>query len=242
VGKTSAALLAASLSLFTSAAWSADAAPPPPATNAASLHWQHKLSEVVVTNTGAEGKTTGTLDLPVLDYFLQAIAGLTEQYPPHFDNAAERADVTDKVTRLTTLLSELDEGSTVDINILRREAFAYALAYKLDLPGSGDKANELYQRLLKQTPDDPAANFLYGEFLAGTAKLQSQGIPYLRKALKLGIKQANYTLGLVYVSGGDTKQGLACLQQYSADFPADQRVKAVIAAVKSGDIPREQHP
>lgn len=239
-----AALLAASVLLASTAVKATDTAPaaaPSPAAQP-SIHWQHTLSEVVVTNTGPAGETTGSLDLLVLDYFLQTIAGLTDQYPPHFDNDAEKTDVIDKLSRLTTLLTELDAGSTVDINILRREAFAYALAYKFDLPGSGDKANELYQRLLKRIPDDPAANYLYGEFLANTVELQLQSISYLQKALKLGVKQANYTLGLVYVTKGDIKQGLACLQQYSTDFPDDQRAKAIIAAVKGGDIRHEYHP
>lgn len=232
-----AAALAASAMSFVGPVHGADTAPQP-----APIHWQYKLSDVAVTKTGADGSTTHALSLEVVDYFLQTIAGRVDQYPIVFASNAERMDVTDKLGRLTAILSELDEGASVNLDILRREAFAYNLAYDMDFPGSGEKANDLYQRLLKLTPDEPAANYLYGAFLAANDTLRPQSIPYLEKAGKLGVKKANYTLGVVYVALGKDQQALTCLQQYSADFPDDQRVKSLIAAVKSGDIRRKYHP
>ncbi len=232
-----AAALAASAISFVGTVHGADNAPQP-----APIHWQYKLSDVAVTKTGADGSITHALSLEVVDYFLQTIAGRVDQYPIVFASNAERMDVTDKLGRLTAILSELDEGASVNLDILRREAFAYNLAYDMDFPGSGEKANDLYQRLLKMTPDEPAANYLYGAFLAANDTLRPQSIPYLEKAGKLGVKKANYTLGVVYVALGKDQQALTCLQQYSADFPDDQRVKSLIAAVKSGDIRRKYHP
>lgn len=235
--KPLAAAIAASALFFTAAAWSADPAP-----QSAPIHWQYKLSDVVATTTGADGKPSQALNMEVVDYFLQTIAGRVDQYPIVFASNAERIDVTDKLGRLTALLSELDDGASVNLDILRREAFAYNLAYDMDFPGSGEKADSLYQRLLKLTPDEPAANYLYGAFLAANDKLRPQSIPYLEKAAKLGVKKANYTLGVVYVAMGKDQQALTCLQQYATDYPDDQRVKSLIAAVKSGDIRREYHP
>lgn len=220
-----------------SGAYAADAAP-----QLAPIQWQYKLSDMVLTSTDADGKTSHALNLAVVDYFLQTISGRVDQYPIVFANNAEKIDVIDKLRRLTTLLSELDTGPSANLEILQREAFAYSLANDLDFPDAGRKANDIYQRLLQQTPDDPAANYLYGSLLASNDSLRAQSIPFLEKAVKLGVKKVNYTLGVAYIAMGKDQQGLACLQQYSTDFPDDQRAKSLIAAVKSGDIRRGSHP
>lgn len=236
--KLPAALFAIACLASISGAQAADAPPP----QLAPIQWQYKLSDMVVTSTGADGKTTNSLDVAVVDYFLQTISGRVDQYPIVFANNAEKVDVIDKLRRLTALLSELDTGPSVNLDILRREAFAYGLANDLDFPDAGRKANDLYQRLLQQTPDDPAANYLYGSLLASNDSLRAQSIPFLEKAVKLGMKKANYTLGVAYIAMGKDQQGLACLQQYSTDFPDDQRAKSLIAAVKSGAIHPAAHP
>lgn len=235
--KLLAAIFALSCLSSISSAYAADAAPA-----LTPIHWQYKLSDTVVTDTGADGKTTQALNVEVVDYFLGTIASRVDQYPIVFANNAEKVDVIDKLRRLTTLLNELDTGPSVDLDILRREAFAYSLANDLDFPDAGRKANDLYQRLLQQTPDDPAANYLYGSLLASNDSLRPQSIPFLEKAAKLGVKKANYTLGTVYIALGKDQQALTYLQQYSSDFPDDQRVKSLIAAVKNGDIRRGSHP
>lgn len=237
-----AALLAAS-ALFTAAIHAANPAPPAASRPAAppAIHWQHTLSEVVVASTDASGKNVGQLNLGVLDYFLQTISDYSESDAAAL-NDARRIDVINKLSRLTMLLTELDQGGSADVNILRREALAYNLAYNLGYSKEQQPADALYQRLLKQDPDEPATNFLYGAFLAQADATRGQSIAYLDKALKLGVKKANFTLGLVYITQSKDKQALACLQQYSADYPEDQRAKRLIAAVKSGDIKRQYHP
>lgn len=224
----------------------ADAGAATPATTSASpaaatssvsgIAWRYQLSDMLETQTGADGKPTHSLQLPVMDYFLTTIADLTEGYPPKFASQADRDDVKDKLDRLLSILGVMDDGADTSTDILRRQAFAWGLAYRFDEPGSGEKAIALYEALLKRNPDEPGANFFYGEFLANTVRLQSKSIPYLQKALLGGAKQANYTLGLVYVMQGDKAKGLACLEQYSKDYPDDQRAKQVIDAVRNGKV------
>lgn len=204
------------------------------------IHWQYKLSDAVVTTTDTDGKTTHSLNMDVVDYFLQTISGYVDQYAAGSGDAAEEGDVTEKLTRLTAVLHELDDGPKVNLDILRREAFAYNLAYKRGFPGADPMTDVLYKRLLKQTPDEPAANYLYGAYLAGHDAARAKSIPYLKKALKLGVKKANLTLGIVYVSLGEKQKGLDCLQQYSADFPDDQRPGMIIQAVKNKDAQGSQ--
>ena len=237
------AALAAAASLFSSTAFAAEPAPAAASTvpAAPAIQWQHKLSDVVVTRTDENGKTVSQLDLGVLDYFLATISGYSESDASEV-NDARKHDVVNKLGRLAQMLTELDKGADADVNILRREALAYTLAYNLGFQSTAPQADALYQRLLKAEPDEPADNYLYGAFLARADATREKSIPYLDKALKLGVKKANYTLGLVYITQGKNQQALACLQQYSADYPKDQRAKRLIAAVKNGDIKRQYRP
>jgi tetratricopeptide (TPR) repeat protein len=215
----------------------ATTAAPASISKSAVVHWHYALKDAVVTQTGADGKTTNSLDLPVVDDLLQTVAEYAGDYPPHFDNAAERADVTDKLTRLIIALSSADTGASVNLELLRREAFAFNLGCNLHLRESCEKTAESYQRLLAMTPDDPAANYLYGIFLGGTASRQGEAVPYLEKAGKLGVKQANFTLATIYLMQGHKQQALSHMQAYSADFPNDAGAKKFIAALQSGKAP-----
>lgn len=211
-------------------AHAADSAPQP-----SSIHWQYKLSDAVVTKTGADGKETQALNMDVVDYFLPTISGYIDQYATAPGYAGEKSDIADKLARLTTVLHELDDGPKVNLDILRREAFAYNLAYKLGFPDADPMTDMLYKRLLKQTPDEPAANYLYGAYLAGHDEARAKSILYLKKALTLGVKKANLTLGIVYMSLGEKQEALDCLQQYSADFPDDPRARMIMQTLKNKD-------
>ncbi len=223
------------------AAYAADPAPQA-ASASAPIHWKYRLTDTVATNTDAQGKVVSSLNVGVVDYFLGVIAGYANAYPTQFENDDQRADVTGKLRRLATLLGELDTGDSVDVNILRREAYAYELAYKFGFAASGPQAMALYQKLMARTPDDPVANFQYGSFLAENDTLRPQSVPYLEKAVSLGMKKANYTLGITYIAMGQNEKGLGYLQQYSTDYPNDLQAKNLIAAVKSGAIKSPPHP
>ena len=232
------AALAATASLFTAAAQATETAAPTAASRPAPIHWQHKLSDVVVTRTDDTGKPVRQLDLGTLDYFLDAISGYSESDAAGV-NDARRHDVVNKLSRLTQMLTEMDQGTDVDLNILRREALAYNLAYNLGFKSAAPLADGLYQRLLQREPDQPVDDYLYGSFLAQGDATRDKSVAYLDKAAKAGVKKANYTLGLVYITQGKNQEALACLQQYSADYPQDARAKRLIAGVKSGDIKRQ---
>jgi len=210
---------------------------PAAVSKSATVHWHYALKDSVATQTGADGKAVQSLNLPVVDDLLQTVALYAGDYPPRFDNAAERTDVTDKLTRLIVLLSAVDTGADVNVEVLRREAFAFNLGCNLHLRNSCDKTAESYQRLLAMTPDDPAANYLYGVFLSGTVSKQSDAVPYLEKAAKLGVKQANFTLATVYLMLHDKDRALSRMQAYSADFPGDAGAKQFIATLQSNKAP-----
>jgi hypothetical protein len=73
-------------------------------------------------------------------------------------------------------------------------------------------------------------------FLSGTVSKQSDAVPYLEKAVKLGVKQANFTLATVYLMLHDKDKALSRMQAYSADFPNDPGAKQFITAIQSGKL------
>ncbi|HEX4299517.1 MAG TPA: hypothetical protein VH327_01470 [Gammaproteobacteria bacterium] len=209
---------------------------PAAATKPGVVQWHYALKDTVATQTGPDGKTTDSLNVQVVDDLLQTIARYAGSYPPQFDNDAERDDVSDKLTRLIVLLASVDTGASVNVEVLRREAFAFNLGCNMHLRESCTKTAESYQRLLAMTPDDPAANYLYGVFLSGTASRQRDAVPYLDKALSLGVKQADFSLATVYLMLRDKDKALAYMQAYSADFPDDPNAKQFISAIRSGKL------
>jgi hypothetical protein len=208
------------------------------APQAAAIHWKYQLSDVVVDRKDAEGKPSHQLNIEVLDYFLHTIAAYAagDRTPP---SVSARDDIFNKLTRLTALLAELDHGASTDVNIVRREALAYDTAAQFGFGGASEKADALYRQLLAQDSDEPGTNLLYGSFLARTDKTRDQGITYLQKAVQLGVKQANYTLGVAYVTEDKKPEALTALRQYTLDFPKDERAQRLLAAVKSGDVKRQ---
>ncbi|MGE5625866.1 MAG: tetratricopeptide repeat protein [Bacillota bacterium] len=206
------------------------------------IPWQYQLSDLVRSETEANGQVSQYLDMPVLDSFLATIADYVQISPPRFDNDAERADATDKLTHIITVLVGLDTGDNVDVNILRREAFAQSLACNLDIPGACQKTDFAYGRLLKRTPDEPTANYLYGSFLAAMPSKGKVAERYLQKSLKLGVKRANYNLGILYLSLGQKRKALGCLQKYAADYPDDANAAKLIADIKRGEVKASPKP
>ena len=220
------------------AAPSAPAATTRSAPQAGAIHWKYPLSAVVADQKDADGKPTHALNIQVLDYFLHAIAAYAsgDRLPP---SEAAKDDILNKLTRLTALLVELDQGPSTDVNVIRREALAYDIASQFGFGGAAEKADGLYKRLLDQDPDEPGTNLLYGGFLARSDASRERSIPYLQKAVQLGVKQANYTLGVVYVTENKKPEALAALRQYTHDFPKDQRAQHLLDSVKSGDVKQQ---
>jgi len=110
------------------------------------------------------------------------------------------------------------------------------LGHNLDFEGSSEKATDSFKKLLKIDPNNPQGNYLYGMFLSNTRKYHFDGVPYLEKALKLGVEDSRYTLGLLRVQQGRREEGLKLLKQYSEKNPQNDHVKRVIKAIESGDL------
>jgi tetratricopeptide (TPR) repeat protein len=209
---------------------------PAVAPGSSAIDWGYTLSEALETTTGPDGKPSHSLDLSIIDHMLALMAPHLAIYPPHFDDAAQKADVSQKLEEIIGFLDILTKEPDADTEVLRRQAWACSLAYNLDVPSSGEKAVALYERILKRNPDDPDANYHYGGFLAGTDKLRDKAEPYLQKALALGVKKAEYTLAMYYLTNKDRGKALDYMQRYSADFPDDKDAKKLVEIIKNAGI------
>jgi tetratricopeptide (TPR) repeat protein len=136
---------------------------------------------------------------------------------------------------LDTLLS----GHAANPKLLLRVGVLNGAGHKLDIRGADKKAIAAFTASLSQTPDDPAANYLYGMFLAGTTK-QAEAIPLLEKAKSLGIADADYTLGIVYSGIGNKDKALENLEHYAKRAPKDTNAPKLIDAIRNGRIEHKQ--
>jgi len=105
-------------------------------------------------------------------------------------------------------------------------AKAFPLVIALTVGRSGDKA---------VAPNDPHANYQYGAFLAATTK-KGEGIPFLEKAKNLGVVNADYWLGLSYVSVGEKAKAIENLENYTKRVPGDQNAARILDAVRHDNV------
>jgi len=138
-------------------------------------------------------------------YFTQILDDLGSHagtWPPQFDSAEDRHRAEHDVTALSTLLDVLAEDFSHNPPLLLRLAMLHGFGHNLDIPGSSQKAEALFTRLLELTPDDPQANLRFGVFYTVTMK-RANAIPYLEKAKSLGVPNADYWLGIANTSLGE---------------------------------------
>ncbi|MDD5170885.1 MAG: hypothetical protein PHN75_18865 [Syntrophales bacterium] len=173
------------------------------------------------------------VDSKYLNTMLSDLSAHAGYYPPKFDSEADRQKAVKDAKKLSELLDIINGGPNKQENMLMLGASVHSLAHNLDIRGAAEKANNLYLQLLSLKPDNAQVNFRYGVFLAGTGKL-NESIPYLNKALAAGLKEANFTLGMVHLTIGEKEKGLNHLKAYKEAYPHDPNTSKIIEAVESG--------
>lgn len=198
--------------------------------------WKYELKDALIEKVGSDGKKTHAINVEVIDYYINRIAEHAREYPPKFRDEQQKQEVVEKLRQLLSLLDILGENQQNNPEYLRRAAFANSMGHNLDIPESSAKAMDFYRRLLKVEPESKLANYYYGMFLVGTRKYHFDGIPFLEKALALGVEDARFTLGLLQVERGKTEEGLRYLETYAKNTPDNQHVRKVIEGVKNGNL------
>ena len=185
-----------------------------------------------------------SFSLRSIDATLSKVAAHAQNFPPKFSSSAERAEVEAALREAITILDAAVEQYPDNPDLLRRDGFANAMGHNLDFEGCADRCSKSFERLLVLRPADKQANFYYGGFLASTATGLKDSIPYLKKAVALGVSDAHYTLGFVYTAQGDKTNALLHLREYSKLHPEDDAVKRRIAKLErpSFRVVREEGP
>jgi tetratricopeptide (TPR) repeat protein len=201
---------------------------------------------MVAVKESEPGKPTATLQIAYLDQMISDLATHASTWPPHFDSTEDRHRAEQDITAICTALDILAENFSHNPPMLMRLALLHAMGHNLDIAGSAQKAIANFTKWLELTPDDPQANFRYGAFLASTAK-KGAGIPYLEKAKRLGVVDADFWLGVSYQVVGDKAKAIENLESYTKRVPTDATAAAMLDAsrhdkvdikeVKPGDPP-----
>jgi tetratricopeptide (TPR) repeat protein len=176
----------------------------------------------------------GKVSSEVVDYFLDQISSHTRSWPPKWDYPGQPEEVAAQLNTIINALELARETSASNVDILWRLGLAYTYAYNLGIPGSPERANEIFQDLLFVNPDHPQGNLYYGAFLAGIAERVRESIPYLEKAARLGFDEALFMLGFVYVHLYDDNKALEYYRRYLGKHPDNEQARKLIEAIKKG--------
>ncbi|MEO0509423.1 MAG: hypothetical protein AAF065_06160 [Verrucomicrobiota bacterium] len=129
----------------------------------------------------------------------------------------------------------MDPAQIKDVSLLTDLAYILSMGHNLDM-GTAELSKNFFEGALKREPNNRRANYLMGMFLVSTRKYQFDSVPYLEKALELGEKDAEFTLGLIAVNQGRRDEGLRMLKNYSDDYPNNEHVKQIIEAIEKEEL------
>jgi hypothetical protein len=203
---------------------------------AAAEYGHYDVKKVVSLSEPTTGKPTVTINVPYFVEVLNDLGAHAGTYPVQFDSGDDRHRAEHDVVLLSALLDTAADSFSDNKSILLRLALLHAVGHNLEIPGSDKKAVIIFDNVLEKWPNDPQANYRYGVFLAGTAKGQSAAVPRLEKAKSLGVVNADYPLGIAYISLGDKDKAVANLKSYTARVPGDQNAARLLDAVINGKV------
>lgn len=193
---------------------------------------EYDPQRILTVSEDASGQKIFGLDMRYLDRMLGDLSRHAGRYPPNFDSPGQKQRAIQDLNALSGMLGLLLKDGKPNPQILFRSAITNRMAHNLDISGASEKAGQQFQSLLLIEPNAPLGNFQYGVFLAETGSAE-RSIPFLEKALSLGVDEANYTLGMAHLSLGNKAEALSRLNAYSKSNPGDESVKELIKAIKS---------
>jgi|HubBroStandDraft_5_1064220.scaffolds.fasta_scaffold63728_2 predicted Zn-dependent protease len=195
----------------------------------------YDIRNVITVSESATGQHSATVNFSLLDQMLDDLSVHNNNYPAQFDSAEDRQRAVSDVTAISKPLDMLANNPNPNAQLLLRVAVLNSVGHNMDIPGAAEKAMTAFTTLLKKSPDDPRAHYLYGKFLVGAGK-PLDAIPVLERAKSLGAVNADYTVGLAYLSAGDKKKALENLEHYARRVPDDSNAPKIIEAIRNGNI------
>ena len=173
---------------------------------------------------------------------LRDLGSHAENYPARFDTDEDRGRAIQDIIGVSGIFDALLSGKKPGADLLIRAGYLHTLGRNLGIPGSAEKADANFKKLLKAKPTDPQGNYMYGVFLAGENKIK-KAIPYLDKALAAGMPEAAYTLGMAHYSLGNKKKALGYFEDLKKRAPyfgesADKMIEEIRKDQAKSDKPK----
>ena len=174
------------------------------------------------------------------------------EYPPKFDNEADRKRAEKDAVTLARLYSGLLEQKIVTEkqperyrSVLHSIARLNWIAHNLDVPGAAAKADQHYRLLLAALPQKQRAGMQgeYGGFLASVGQTDA-AVKMLNEAVQGGSDRSRLPLGMALLSQGKKAESLKQLRAYAKKYPQDERTAKFIDAVENGrfEVKRTEMP
>ena len=164
------------------------------------------------------------VDITDIDDFLQLVEGKARHYPPRFSERQERRGFESKLKEVTQQLDTLAANPDASFDVLIRAFKASIMAKNLDLGKNYTTQSLVYaQRILKINQDDPEANFWFG-FALSEGGGHREAIPYLDKAIKLGVQEAYLSAANNYIALEQKKNATTTLNNYKVKYPQETEV------------------
>ena len=195
-------------------------------------HYDIKLA--LRESVAADGHRYG-VDGRYIDQMLSDLGTHAKNYPPQFDSDQDRQRAILDARALAGVFDVLLKAPNPKPDILLRAGFLHSLLHNLDIPGSADKTSSIFKQLFSTAPNHPKGNYIYGAFLAGSAR-PKEALPYLDQANTAGLVEATYALGMTYLALGNPKKALEYLESYRTRVPTDENIGKLIDAVRTGTI------
>lgn len=201
----------------------------------------HDLSAIMSTRIDDQGKESYFLEMGVVSTVMNDLLQHAKMWPVTFRTEPERRRAEQDVTVLASVIEVIAADEDADSELLISMGRVQAIRHNLDLDGAGEQAVAWFRRLLAREPEHVLGNYHFGVLLASTLPPDDDtAIPYLEKAIALGVDDAWYSLGMKYLTREDVSEALRCLETYASKRPDDKSVQLFIEALKSDELSFER--
>ena len=186
------------------------------------------------------------------DRIREDLADHAGEYPPKFDNEADRKRAEKDAVTLARLYSGLIEQKIVTEkqpeqyrSVLHSIARLSWIAHNMDVPNAAAYADQHYRMLLAVVPQKQRAGMQgeYGSFLASIGQTDA-AVKMLNEAVQGGSERSRLPLGMALLSQGKKAESLKQLRAYAKKYPQDERAAKFIDAVENGrfEVKRKEMP
>ena len=187
------------------------------------------------------------------DKIREDLADHAGEYPPKFDNEADRKRAEKDAVTLARLYNGLIEQKIVTEkqperyrSVLHSIARLSWIAHNLDVPNAAAYADQHYRMLLAVVPQKQQRAGMqgeYGSFLASIGQTDA-AVKMLNEAVQGGSDHARLGLGMALLAQGKKTESLKELRAYAKKYPQDKRAADLIDAVENGrfEVRRAEMP